>query len=333
MKNFASSAFSYSVIRRSLGSHIGAIPTTSSIAKALAAEFSDKRFLEESLWNPASMKTLALDVASKHGLTNAMLGRKTLHSRILGVLHDGANQIGLESKNGLEAYYGEIEQHVTDPIRAWHMLETFAANIRQVGAPLCADFMKNIGFHMFVKPDFHFLRQIPKLSGLQASFSPRESFILGWLLASAMKMPAFVLDHVLYQWGRHVEKSGKPSAHKIAPSPVSAGNNKSAAQYSKAAVISSPSEHLNYLLNIRSWRDEPKKLTVHRQKQLERILTKYDRTSMPISHFKKEHRRASKLRNEDAYPAVKALLCGVLEITGDRLRLKKGIILGERDLP
>ncbi|HMV59260.1 MAG: hypothetical protein J5X22_23405 [Candidatus Accumulibacter sp.] len=208
MKNFASSALSYSVVRRSLGTHIGAIPTASSIAKALAAEFSDARFLDDAYWKPSAMKTLALDVAGKRGLTNAMLGEKTLHSRILGVLHDGAQQIAIASKNGLDAYYAAIEQQVSSPEKAWQMLEQFTKNkIRQVGPTLAMDFMKNIGFHMFVKPDVHFLQQLPTLTGLGTKFSPRDSFILGWWLASALKTPAFVLDHTLYQWGRHGGRS------------------------------------------------------------------------------------------------------------------------------
>lgn len=207
MKNFVSSALSYSVIRRSLGSHIGAIPTASSIAKALAAEFSEAKFLDDLFWNPISMKNLALDIAEKHGLSNAKLGEKTLHSRILGVLHDGSHQIDNATKSGLETYYATISQQVKSPENAWKLLEKFAANIRQVGPALTADFMKNIGFHMFVKPDFHFLRQIPKLSGIETTFSPRDSFYLGWLLADRLNIPAFTLDHTLYQWGRYCNRS------------------------------------------------------------------------------------------------------------------------------
>jgi hypothetical protein len=206
MKNFASSALSYHIIRRSLGSHIGAIPTTLTIAKALALEFAETRFLDDTFWNPPSMEKLALDVARRHGLTNAMLGEKTLHSRILGVLHDGACRIEIETKNGLDAFYVAIEQHLTTPESAWNMLERFTADVRQVSAPLGADFMKNIGFHMFVKPDFHFLRRLPELTGLDTSYSPRNAFILGWLLAPKLKMCAFAFDHTLYQWGRHAEK-------------------------------------------------------------------------------------------------------------------------------
>ena len=179
------------------------------------------------------MKTLALDVASNHGLTNAMLGEKALHSRILGVLHDGANQLGIALTNGLDAYYADIEQHLTSPESAWKMLERFTADIRQVGAPLAADFMKNIGFHIFVKPDFHFLRQFPQLTGLNASFSPRNAFILGWLLAPTLNLYAFELDHILYQWGRHGEKSEKVSARKAAASPTSAKHSQSEQPLSK----------------------------------------------------------------------------------------------------
>jgi hypothetical protein len=212
------------------------------------------------------------------------------------------------------------------------MLERCAANIRQVGPALTADFMKNIGFHMFVKPDFHFLREFPQLSGLETSFSPRDSFCLGWLLASALKMPAFVLDHTLYQWGRHGEMGKEPSARKAASSPASEPPNLSTRTSSDVAGIASESEQILESL-LRMWRAESRRLTIHRQGQLQKILSKYDRVSLPISHFTKQHLRDPKLRNEDAYPAVKALLCDVLERTPDRLRLRQGIILGERDLP
>jgi hypothetical protein len=334
MKNFASSACSYHVIRERLKLHIGAIATASSIAEALAAEFSDTRFLDDFFWNPASMKILALDAASKHGLTNTMLGGKTLHPRILGVLHDGANQIGIASNNGLDAFYEAITQHVTSAESAWKMLEKFAADIREVGAPLAADFMKNIGFHRFVKPDVHFLRQLARLFSPETSFSQRDSFILGWLLASMLKMPAFELDHTLYQWGRHGEKRTKLSTRKVTSSPTSAQHGQSAQPFSKVVGSSSPSEQiLEKLLKIRLWQAECKKLTLHRQEQLAKILSKYDQISLPICHFTQQHLRNPKLRNEDAYPAVCALLCGVLERCIDRLRLKQGIVLSARVLP
>ena len=56
-----------------------------------------------------------------------------------------------------------------------------------------ADYLKSIGFHMFVKPDCHFLNQLPKPSGLNVSFNARESFALGWQVAERLGMPAFTL--------------------------------------------------------------------------------------------------------------------------------------------
>ncbi|HSW40402.1 MAG TPA: hypothetical protein VLL97_13015 [Acidobacteriota bacterium] len=333
IKNFASSASSYSIIRRRLGAHVGAIPTASSIAAALAAEFSDNRFLDDSFWKPAFMKFLALDVARINRLTAEQLGRKTPKSRILGFLHDGAQKMDIALSNGLKAYYKDIEKHLTGPECAWKMLEIFAAGIRQVGPPLCADFMKNIGFHMFVKPDIHFLQQFPKLSGLNKRLSPRDSFCLGWLLASELKINAFVLDHTLYQWGRHGDKGKTFSARRVKSIRTAVQRDQRTKRFSKVGGDNSNSEHLDYLLNIKFWQEEPKTLTVHRQKQLIKILSKYDGESIPITHFTKEHRRSSKLRNEDAYPAVKALMCSILERTADSLRLKKGIVLGEKDFP
>lgn len=74
-------------------------------------------------------------------------------------------------------------------------------------------------------------------------------------------------------------------------------------------------------------------MTVHRQQQLKKLLSKYDGVSIPIAHFRKDHRSNHKLRNAEAYPVVKALEYDILERTNDFLRLRDGMILGEKDLP
>lgn len=76
-----------------------------------------------------------------------------------------------------------------------------------------ADYLKSIGFHMFVKPDFHFLNQLPKPSGLNVSFNARESFALGWQVAErrALGNARLYLDHTLYQWGRWGDSSSGQS--------------------------------------------------------------------------------------------------------------------------
>ncbi|NLT67519.1 MAG: hypothetical protein GXX84_13035, partial [Acidobacteria bacterium] len=167
MKNFASSACAYHVLRDRLKSHIGAVPIASSIAEALACEFSEERFRNDDYWRPSTIRELALDLAKRDGLTHAMLsGSREADPRILRVLHDGASVIERRSKNGLAQYYSDIESRLTSPKNAWEMLRDFTAKICHMGEGLSADFMKNIGFHVFVKPDFHFLRQLPELAGV-----------------------------------------------------------------------------------------------------------------------------------------------------------------------
>lgn len=167
MKNFASSACSYSVVRRQLTWHIGAIPTVATIADALAGVFSDERFRNDDYWRPSSLKELVLDLAARLRLTDARdRGSREIRPRILRVLHDGASVIETRSKNGPAQYYSDIEWHLTSPETAWKMLSDFSAKICHMGEGLSADFMKNIGFQVFVKPDFHFLRQLPELAGV-----------------------------------------------------------------------------------------------------------------------------------------------------------------------
>ncbi len=336
LKNFASSALSYAPIRRTLASRIGSNPTAESIGRALAAEFSDNRFLSDASWAPAEMTLLSIQTATRLGLTADMLGGKTLHSRILGVLHDGARKLEKFGDPGSAGFYEEAEKHLTNPDVAWQHLENFAAGVRQVGPALTADFMKNIGFHMFVKPDFHFLRQFPKLAEVDTAYSPRDSFILGWELAALLRIPAFVLDHTLYQWGRHGDKGtgtttpeGRQDSIATKPQPAPAAQPVAVAP----AGVTISSRVLDSLLQIPKWREECTKITVHRQEQLKKILAKYDHRSLPISHFTKQHLNDPKVRNADAYPAVCALLCGILERSGESLRLKPGIVLGERLLP
>ena len=208
--------------------------------------------------------------------------------------HDGASVIERRSKNGLAQYYSDIESRLTSPKNAWEMLRDFTAKICHMGEGLSADFMKNIGFHVFVKPDFHFLRQLPELAGVDTSLKQRDAFILGWLLADKLGIHAFELDHTLYQWGRNGVKSGKASPTKRATGGASVPQK-------VAARPSSSEEILNRLMEY--WRNEPtRKLTVERQRVLAGILSGYGGTWLPVSHFRPEHLKDMELRNKDAYP-------------------------------
>lgn len=145
------------------------------------------------------------------------------------------------------------------------------------------------------------------------------------MLADKLGIHAFELDHTLYQWGRNAVKSGKASATKGATAGASV----------RRKVATTPLSSEEILIRLMEyWRNEPpRKLTVERQRVLAGILSGYGGTWLPVSHFRPEHLKDMELRNKDAYPVVKALLCGVMEKIDDRLQLKRGIVLGVRVLP
>ena len=110
----------------------------------------------------------------------------------------------------------------------------------------------------------------------------------------------------------------------------------------------------NFKYLVRQWIDpdkpeNPNSLTVDRQLQLIEILKSYRKNfggdTIPIEHFtdrlvadssyfpsRKEYKK-NHLRNNEAFPVVYAYLCNVLEKRAAHLVLKKGIVIGEADIP
>ncbi|GEM_PF-1248636 len=343
LRNFVSSALSYATVRRVLAAHIGMNPTFQTIGAALSLEFNESRFDKEASWNLDEMATLAHEVAIKNGLQDSDLGQKTIHSRILGVLVDGSQQLSKVTADGLDDFYSDVKQNLASPEAAWAYVEGFSRNIRQVGPALTADFFKNIGFHVFVKPDFHFLRQFPTLTEVDLNLDPKESFISGWHLAVKLGMPAFVVDHILYQWGRHGQKTkNKIQSRKTPGTPttvdsISRGHS-TRADNSPGPIPSLPltsefGRAFESFLKNAQWKEECYKLTVHRQKQLAAVLSKYGGKAIPLSHFDRSLTSDNARRNAEAYPIICALHAGILLRIEDRLELKSGILLGERILP
>ncbi len=203
MKEFASSGSSYSVTRNYLKTFIGKFPGPENIAEALSQAFGEDGFLEDDNWYPASLNSLVDSICDKRNWANENIGTKVPDSRILGLLKDGAGWFEKELADGLNAYYKRIESRMTSPELAWDYVTEFSSPIRQFGEALASDYLKNIGFHQYVKPDFHFLREFPQLAGLPEKMKSRDQFIVAWHLSKSLGITAFYLDHLLYEWGRY----------------------------------------------------------------------------------------------------------------------------------
>jgi hypothetical protein len=93
-------------------------------------------------------------------------------------------------------------------------------------------------------------------------------------------------------------------------------------------------ENFEKLAKRKDWVDpdsptSPKKFTVHRQKQLEKILKSYGRQKIPFTHFSSEIIKNHAKRNKYAFPVVFAFICGILKIEGTGLIKPKELVLGE----
>jgi hypothetical protein len=207
MTIFASSALSYHINRDYLTSVLGSIPKPETIGYALNKLFGEFAFEKEDCWCPETLNATVDMVCAKRGWGNNDLGNRKPESSILGILKDGALWFADALANGLEPYFLSVNKHLTSPEEAWDYLCSFSYPIRNFGPSLAADYLKNAGFHQFVKPDIHLLREFPRLVGLPHKMGAREVFIIGWRLSAMLEVPAFYLDHVLYQWGRHGNQS------------------------------------------------------------------------------------------------------------------------------
>lgn len=203
LKEFASSGSSYSVTRNYLKTFIGKFPGPDNIAEALSQAFREDGFLKDNNWYPASLNALVDSICRKRNWANVNIGTKVPDSRILGLLKDGAGWFEKALVDGLDVYYKRIESRMTSPELAWDYVTEFSSPIRQFGEALASDYLKNIGFHQYVKPDFHFLREFPQLAGLPEKMKSRDQFIVAWHLSKFLGITAFYLDHLLYEWGRY----------------------------------------------------------------------------------------------------------------------------------
>ncbi|MFC1896860.1 hypothetical protein ACFL0Q_09460, partial [Thermodesulfobacteriota bacterium] len=197
---------------------IGEFPTRETIDSALSNALNENALLSESNWHPDQLFHIVENVRQRKGLNDSDLGQNQMESRILGHLKDGSRYFQVALKDGIDSYVSGIKRHLSTPQEAWRYLLVFSGPIRQFGPTLAADYLKNIGFHQFVKPDYHYLRQFPELMRIPQKLDPKSQFVLGWELSQKLGVTAFYLDHLLYQWGRYGEVLNKQLKRTTQPS-------------------------------------------------------------------------------------------------------------------
>jgi hypothetical protein len=111
MRQFLTSAFSYSVLRKYLASLIDDIPMRDTIHLALCKAFNCNAFMVESNWTPEGLYGIALSIQEKQ---NYDLSSKQFNPRMISVLLTGSEKLSLELQNGLERYFQQISS-VIDP--------------------------------------------------------------------------------------------------------------------------------------------------------------------------------------------------------------------------
>lgn len=203
LKKFIKSSYSYAPLRNFLRSKIGGIPSTDTIQKCLFLVFDAPDFLDESTWTPEGIEKLAKTIQCR---LNLDLSSNRFKERMMAVLLSGPKILGFELEDGLESFYTKVDRISNDGAEAmWSYVHEFSRSMNKVGPALACDFLKGIGFVRFVKIDHHFKREFPALVGIDGcrSLSEKENFVLSQLLADALAMTPYHLDHLLYQWGRH----------------------------------------------------------------------------------------------------------------------------------
>jgi hypothetical protein len=201
MREFVSSALSINQpphrTRNRLKTLLGKIPLGNTIGHCLALLFKDGGFDDEANWEPAALFAFCSAIASRGDFSSDSFRRDVLTTMI-----ECARHLQSELCDGLERFYARVDAATPakDPDLAWRYLEQFGASIPGVGPVLTADFLKNIGFHRFVKIDQRLEKEFPGLLP-SPGVKRKDLFAAAWELADALGMTPFELDHLLYQWG------------------------------------------------------------------------------------------------------------------------------------
>jgi hypothetical protein len=187
---------------------VGELPSIKNIDKALSLAFDNEEFLVEENWTPEGLLKIATAIQS---VENYNLDSREFKPRIIAVLLTGMEKMKAELVNGLDAFYREIDS-VREPVAMIRLINSFSRVIKNVGPVLVSDFFKNIGFTNYVKIDYHFRNEFPKLMTFKThkkDLSFRESFILSQEIAKELGYTPFYIDALLYLWGRY----GKINTH------------------------------------------------------------------------------------------------------------------------
>lgn len=203
MKHFCVSSFSYAPLRNNfLAPFIGELPSTQNIDKALHLAFGNPDFLDIKNWQPQELGLLAKQIQNKSQFD---LKSKQFRPRIIAVLISGSAKMQEELQSGLETFYTRIRKVIV-PEDMWKYVNDSSKKIIQVGPALFCDFLKEIGFTRYVKVDHHFRKEFPQLIGVNDScrkMSFKKSFILSQEIADKIGISPYLLDSLLYLWGRY----------------------------------------------------------------------------------------------------------------------------------
>ena len=99
----------------------------------------------------------------------------------------------------------------TQPGKAFDFAKHFSKGIIQMKEALVCNFLKELGLLYFVKVDVHVKSFVGDMAASSSckNLSPKDQFILSWLLAREAEMKPFFLDKILYLGGVYVKPKFK----------------------------------------------------------------------------------------------------------------------------
>jgi hypothetical protein len=137
-----------------------------------------------------------------HPLDRTALGKKP-RSRIVMTLATALPKIRDEMLPDPVGFLDRLDEvSRAHPGRAYDLAVAFGRDIAQMGPALVCNFFKELGLLHYVKVDVHIGNFMGELT-LERKLSPKDEFILSWLLAREAGMEPFFLDKILYVGGKY----------------------------------------------------------------------------------------------------------------------------------
>ncbi len=203
MRSFVKSCFTYAPLRNFCIKILGEIPQPDTISECMARIFHYGDFRIEFNWIPENLYKIADKIRQKERYN---LNSNQPKPRMIRVMHDGSLEMKKRLENGISDFYASIDRAIeSGPESMWNFVNDFSKNIYNVGPALICDFIKEIGYAQFVKVDHHFQKQFPTLLNNEdcKKLSPKKHFILSQDLAKQIGMTPYLIDKILYNWGRY----------------------------------------------------------------------------------------------------------------------------------